>query len=112
MGYELLKKRPELLPAGEISFFDNMKVIIETPEKLPPPYNGAHREVKGKDDLDEVTYENSRGLGYYDDRPRHKIAMNYVYSLIPRADYEKFWNEYRIRYEDLKQRHLEAYEIL
>ena len=50
MGFELLKRRPDLLPAGEISFFENMKIIIETPEKLPPPYNGAHREVKGKDD--------------------------------------------------------------
>lgn len=111
IGLELLRNNAEQIFDRSVSFFDNMKIVIDSPEKLPPPYNGAHRTLDGKTDLDEVTYENGRSLDYYDDRPRHKTIMEYVYSLIPRDEYEAFWKVYRPRYDDLKQRHLEAYEI-
>ncbi len=112
IGFELLRNNAEQIFERPVYFFDNIKIVIDSPEKLPPPYNGAHRTLDGKTDLDEVTYENGRDLDYYDTRPRHTTIMEYVYPLIPRDAYEAFWNDYRSRYDDLKQRHMEAYEII
>ncbi len=111
LGFNFLKNIGETFFERQVTFFDNMKIIINDTEKLPPPYNGAHRKIRNKDDLDEVTYENGRGLDYYDSRQKQKAAMDYVYSLIPREQFEQFWSEYRLRYEDLKKRYIEGYEI-
>lgn len=110
-GLQLLKENDKRLFGRKALFFDNMKIVIHTDEKSPPPYNGAHRSAHGKTELDEVTYENERELAYYEIRPRLLGSMNYLYSLIPQEQYQRFWNEYRERYFSLKRRYEEAYML-
>lgn len=110
MAQALIEEVSELLFGKEVHFFNNMKIVIITDEKSPPPYNGAHKSKHGKQELDEVTYENKYSLTYYDERPRLKPYMDYIYSLVGKEAYESFWTNYSTRYFDLKNRYYEAYQ--
>ncbi len=109
IGYSMLKQSKDFGFEREVYLFDNMKLVIEDDLKAPPPYNGAHRSTHGKTMLDEVTYESERPLNYYDDRPRLKPSMDYIYKLVGYEQYQDFWNQYRKRYFSLKVRYQEAY---
>jgi len=107
-SYELLKDFGELLFDRKIIMFDNYKIILKNKYKTPPPYNGI---FKNKDFL-EVTYENKKNLNFYDLQEKVKDQMEYMYkNLISKKDYQIFWNDYKNRYFDLKNRYKEAYKI-
>lgn len=102
----------ELFSVGrKFHIMDNILVTIDDP--VAPAYNGATRSKNnGKHTLlDEVTFENELPVSYYDTRPRLLPSMKYFYTLVPKGEYEKFWSGYKSRYEDLKKRYAEAYEI-
>lgn len=109
LAFDLLKKYPYLLSGRELLVRDNVQIVIN--EQVPPPYTGATRGNSRRRELDEVTYENGRGLNYYDTRPRLEPDMSYLYRHVPRQTYEDFWREYRSRYELLKSRYAEAYHV-
>lgn len=111
IGYELLKDLGGVIFDREVYCFNNAKIIVESEGHVPPPYNGAFRSHNNKTKLDEVTYENNQSLSYYDERPRLKPHMDYLYKIIPRDVYEKYWNDYRARYLEYKSRYNEAYQI-
>ena len=111
LGYELLKDLGGVIFDREVYCFNNTKVVIESEGHVPPPYNGVFRTSNGKTTLDEVTYENNKPLSYYDERPRLKPHMEYLYKIIPREVYEKYWNDYKPRYMELRSRFNEAYKI-
>lgn len=102
----------ELFSVGhKFHVMDNVLVTID--DAVTPAYNGATRSKNnGKHTLlDEVTYENELPLSYYETRPRLLPSMDYFYSLVSKEEYEKFWQEYQLRYFDLKKRYAEAYNI-
>ena len=112
IGYKILKEVGEIIFDQEIMAFENMKVVIdEAGANVPPAYNGAFRKSRDEQWLDEVTYENEQSLSYYDGRPRLAPAMEYLYKLVPKDEYEAFWNSYQKRYFDLKRRYFEAYKV-
>jgi len=91
---------------------DNLKLVIENKEKTPPPYNGYYRKNGDRTFLDEVTYENDCGLDFYGEHKKLHYEMDYMYeNLVSKEEYSKFWNEYKQRYFDLKNRYKEAYRI-
>ena len=107
-AYDILKDYGELLFDREIIAFDNYKIVLKNKYKVPLPYNGMF----GSHDFLEVSYENKRSLDFYDDQEKLKDQMNYMYeNLISKEDYERFWNNYKERYFDLKKRYQEAYDI-
>ncbi len=112
VGFEVLKEVGEIVFDQEVFVFENQKIVIDSPYRTPPAYNGAFRKSgSGPRILDEVTYENNYDLAYYEDRPRLKPAMDYLYRLVPRNEYEAFWSSYRERYSALKKRYQEAYGV-
>ena len=111
IGYEILKDIGEIVFEREVHCFKNPKIVIESEGHVPPPYNGAFRSSNDKTQIDEVTYENEKLLSYYDERPRLKPHMDYLYKIIPREIFEKYWKDYKPRYSELKKRYDEAYNI-
>jgi DNA-binding transcriptional ArsR family regulator len=113
IGYEIFKEVGEAIFDQEVFVFDNMKIAISDSKNAPPAYNGAVRgSGGGVRSIDEVTYENGYELEYYDTRERLKPSMDYLYRMIPKEDYVRFWTDYRARYFDLKKRYEEAYKIV
>jgi excisionase family DNA binding protein len=111
VGYEILKDVGEVVFEREVHCFKNPKIVIEDKGHVPPPYNGSFRSNGNRTSIDEVTYKNSRELSYYDTRPRLKPHMDYLYKIIPRETFEKYWKEYKPRYLELEKRYNEAYGI-
>lgn len=65
-----------------------------------------------KGELSEVTYENNRELEFYDGVEELKDQMDYMYkNIISKSEYRDFWNSYRDRYFELKDRYKKAYNI-
>lgn len=103
----------EIVFERDVIFMDNLRLVLETGNGAPLPYNG-YFESYGNDKfrLVEVTYENGETLDFYDQHEDLKPDMEYIYkNFIPRKEYEKFWNSYRERYFDLKNRYREAYGL-
>jgi|GEM_PF-1489654 len=111
IGYEILKDIGEAVFDQEVYCFDNAKIVIKDEGNAPPAYNGSFRGSNGVTRMDEVTFENNKDLEYYDARPRLKPSMDYMYRVIPKEIYEKYWKEYRGEYLLLKKRYKEAYKI-
>jgi len=111
VGYEILKDIGDIVFDREVRCYKNAKIVIQSEGHVPPSYNGAFRSNHNKTKLDEVTYENKYPLSYYEERPRLKPHMEYLYKIIPRDVYEKYWNDYQPRYRELKARFNEAYQI-
>lgn len=109
--YNIIKDIGDIVFEREVHCFDNLKIIIKDENSVPPPYNGAFRKSGDKISLDEVTYENNRELSYYETRPRLKESVDYLYKIIKKEDYEKYWNEYKKNYFDLKEKYNLAYKI-
>lgn len=78
-AYELLQSQSEDFFGQKIIVKNNIKLVIENPEKTPPPYNGYYRKNGSRLFLDEVTFENNRGLDFYDDNKKLKFEMEYMY---------------------------------
>jgi hypothetical protein len=110
LAFNLLADVAELIFEREVIYMDNIRLIIENENHIPPPYNG-YFESYGRDKirLMEVTYENNEKLDFYDSCEKLKQDMDYIYSLVPKKEYEEFWNKYKERYFDLKKRYREAY---
>ncbi len=107
--YRVLKENDANILGRDYILFDNMKIVYKNKHRAPVPYNGLFDEKKG---FLEVTYENERKLDYYDTQEKLKDQMDYMYkNLLSREEYQKFWDEYRERYFDLKERYKEAYHI-
>ncbi len=111
VGYEILKDVGEIVFEREVHCFKNPKIVIQGEGQVPPPYNGSFRSNSNKTFIDEVTYENKKTLSYYDDRPRLKPHMDYLYKIISREIFEKYWINYKPRYLELKKKYDEAYNI-
>ncbi len=111
IGYDILKDIGEIFFEREVHCYKNLKIIIEDEGHVPPPYNGSFRSSRDKTFLDEVTFENSKPLSYYDDRPRLKPHMDYLYKIIPKDKYNEYWKNYKDKYLKLKKRYNEAYNI-
>lgn len=112
-AHEILRDFGELIFEREIILKNNLKLILESKEKVPPAYNGAYR-YRGdrKLELDEVTYENKRTLDFYDSHKKLKFEMQYIYkNFISKDIYENFWKSYEKKYFDLKSRYREAYRL-
>ncbi|MCF7833775.1 MAG: helix-turn-helix domain-containing protein [Candidatus Pacebacteria bacterium] len=111
IGYEMLKDIGSLVFNRDVFCFQNTKIIIDDEGKAPPSYNGSFKEEGGRKTLDEVTFENNLPLNYYDTRGRLKPHMDYLYKIIPREVYEKYWNNYKNKYFDLKAKYNMAYDL-
>ena len=111
LAFELLSKDSGLLQGNEVLIRDNVQIVLEEKENVPPAYNGATKGKGSKRELDEVTYENARSLSYYSKRPKLKPEMDYLYDHVDRDTYERFWNDFRPQYEMLKARYEEAYKM-
>ncbi len=108
LAYQTFKDSWDYIFDRKIIAYDNYKIVLKEKYSVPPPYNW----VFWKKDYKEVTYENWKWLDYYDNQEKLKWQMNYMYeNLITRWQYEKFWNNYRSRYFELKSRYKEAYNI-
>ncbi len=92
---------------------DNMRIVIRTEERIPPPYNGFFtKSGAGRSILAEVTYENGKDLSFYEEHGRLHEDIEYIYSLVGKEEYIQFWNDYHSRYEELTSRYREAYGIV
>jgi hypothetical protein len=111
IGFEVLKEVGDIIFDQPVYSFENLKIVIEDEVNFPPAYNGASRKSGHKQWLDEVTYENDEALDYYNSRPKLKPSMDYLYQLVDQRSYEQFWNNYRNRYFEFKERYKEAYGI-
>lgn len=103
----------EVVFEREVIIKDNLRIVVETKEKVPPPYNGFFwASSRGTNrSLEEITYENERDFTFYENHKRLYEDIEYIYSLVSKEQYQEFWNEYRTRYIDLKARYAEAYGI-
>jgi hypothetical protein len=111
-AFELLKSYKEDFWGRKVIIKNNLKLIIENKEHVPPPYNGYYRKNGDRLFLDEVTYENNRSLDFYDNHKKLKFEMEYMYkNLLQKIDYSKFWDEYRERYFGLNARYREAFNL-
>ncbi len=90
----------------------NLKLILQNQFKTPPPYNGYYTKHNGRLTLDEVTYENNRTVDFYDRHKKLQSELQYMYEhFISKTDYQQFWNNYKPRYVELKNRYQEAYRV-
>lgn len=116
MTYKLSQDNEDLMFNRKIIKRENTKIVIQEKYSVPPPYNGMYKDRGSKNnpkkELLEVTYENKRDLTYYDTQEKLIDQMLYVYeNFISQKEYQTFWNKYRKKYFDLKERYREAYDI-
>jgi len=108
LAYKSLKDFGSLLFNRKFVLYENFRIVLENEYKVPPAYNGMFH----KKELMEVTYENQHSLDFYDSQAKLTDQMNYMYdNLLSKKEYQKFWNDYKTRYFDLKERYKESYEI-
>lgn len=111
-AYEILKDMGENFFGKKVILKNNLKLIIENEEKTPPPYNGYYRKNGDRLFLDEVTYENNESLDFYDSHRKLKFDMEYMYlNFVQKIEYTEFWNQYKERYFELKDRYCEAFKV-
>lgn len=109
LAYKVLKDYGGVLFERKIVTFDNSRLVLRDKVKVPIPYNGM---LDGHGKLLEVTYENERDLDYYESQEKLKPQMDYMYeNILSKNEYEEFWNEYKNRYFNLKERYRKAYKI-
>ncbi|MFA6253819.1 MAG: hypothetical protein WC640_00980 [Candidatus Paceibacterota bacterium] len=111
LALEVLRDVAEIVFEREVIYTDNLRMIVEAENKAPVPYNGYFQSIGGKTKLLEVTYENNKSLDFYGEHEQLKSDTDYIYSFIPRQEYERFWNDHRDRYLKLKRRYQEAYDL-
>ncbi|HLC69474.1 MAG TPA: hypothetical protein VJH75_00310 [Patescibacteria group bacterium] len=112
LALKTLQDVAELLFDREVIFKNNLRLVIENETHAPTPYNGCFEGPgSGKLRLSEVTFENGLNLDYYDQKIKLKPDMDYLYSLVDKQEYTQFWNDYRGRYFNLKNRYREAYYL-
>ncbi|MFH1253787.1 MAG: hypothetical protein V1664_05700 [Candidatus Uhrbacteria bacterium] len=105
-AYELLQSQNEDFFGQKVILKNNLKLIIENPEKNPPPYNGYYRKNGDRLFLDEVTFENNRDLVFYNEHKKLKSEMEYLYqNFVSEDEYAKFWQEYKNKYFELKEKY-------
>lgn len=113
LALEVIKRYGWLFVDDKIILLDNIRIILEEMVQSPVPYSGCYKQ-NGNEKLylEEVTYENNQPLNFYDSHPKLKYPMEYMYShLLSKKEYEAFWDSYRQRYLDIKERLREAYAI-
>lgn len=111
-GSEIAKQMDYKLFGLDLLPKNNLRLVIESENNAPVPYNGAWKTRRGKTEYDEVTYENERDFSYYDDRKNLQPDMEYIYAhFCDQKTLEKLWDEYKPRYFDLKNRYQKAYWI-
>jgi hypothetical protein len=104
--FDLLKFKGEDFLGQKIIFKNNLKLVLENPEKAPPPYNGFYRKNGDRLFLDEVTFENSRDLTFYDEHKKLKLDMEFMYqNFVSKEEYLGFWQEYKDTYFELKEKY-------
>lgn len=112
MALKVLEDIAEVVFEREVIYKDNIRLIIDTKNHAPVPYNGNFESYSShKLRLAEATYENGEPLSFYESHDKLKPDMEYIYSLVGRDEYEKFWNDYKTRYFELKRRYREAYHL-
>lgn len=110
LSLKIIKKYGREIFDKNLIIKDNLKLIVESKEKIPPAYTWYTKKTWDKLYLEEVTYENWKKSEFYDNHKKLKYDMKYIYdNLISREDYEFFWDNYKSRYLDLKSRYREAY---
>jgi hypothetical protein len=111
LAFEVVEKYGQKFFDVPTQLRNNLQIIIDKHENNPPPYSGATKGRSSERELDEATYENARGIDYYDSRPKLQSDMDYIYKHVPKEKYAAFWEQYRTRYNDLKSRYEEAYKV-
>ena len=112
LALSVLQDIAELVFERDVIYKDNIRLVIENSSGTPVPYNGNYRTYgERKLELAEVTYENEKGLDFYDQYEKLASDMEYIYQFVPRERYWQFWQAYRARYFDLKRRYREAYKL-
>jgi hypothetical protein len=113
LALQVLEDIGELVFEREVIYKDNLRLIIDSSNHAPVPYNGHFESFgSGKLKLSEVTYENEASLSFYDDYDKLKPDINYIYDFVPKERYEEFWDSYKSRYFELKKRYREAYRLI
>lgn len=113
LAFDLLKESGEIFFERTVAVKDNLKLIIEHPEKTPPPYNGYYRKNGDRLFLDEVTYENGADVDFYSTHKKLKPEMEFFYqNFVSKKEYTEFWQDYRSKYFALKDRYREAYQVV
>ncbi len=103
---ELLQSQNEDFLGQKIIFKNNLKLVLENLEKVPPPYNGFYRKNGDRLFLDEVTFENNRDLGFYDEHKKLRFDMEFMYqNFVSKDEYFRFWQEYKKKYFGLKEKY-------
>lgn len=108
---DVLKEHAEEFFGRSVEAKDNISIIVKNNHNVPPPYSGSTISKHGVREIDEVTYENNRQLNYYETHKKLHEDIEYIYNHVGKDEYQTFWNEYKPRYEDLKARYIEAYNI-
>ena len=115
LSLELLKDSGNLVFWREIIVKNNEKLVIEEDENIPTPYNWYTVSKWGKNSsklsFDEVTFENDKCFDFYEQHKKLHYDIEYIYQIVWKSEYQKFWDNYRKRYFDLKKRYCEAYRI-
>lgn len=112
LAFDLLREFGDIFFERVVVVKDNLKLVIEHPEKTPPPYNGFYRKKGERLFLDEVTYENGESLDFYTNHKKLKKEMEFFYqNFVSQSEYAEFWEAFRPKYIELKKRYREAYQL-
>jgi hypothetical protein len=112
LALKILEDIAEVIFERDVIYKDNIRLIVDSQNNAPVPYNGNFESYSShKLRLAEVTYENNEPLSFYESRDKLRSDMDYIYSLVGKNEYEKFWNNYKSRYFELKNRYREAYHL-
>lgn len=111
LSLKVLQDIAEIIFERDVLYLDNIKMIIENEKNNPVPYNGFFKSTSNKTELVEVTFENEEPLSLYDNHQKLKGDMEYLHTLISKNEYAEFWNGYKKRYFELKERYREAYDL-
>ncbi|MFH1314900.1 MAG: hypothetical protein ABIH67_00710 [Candidatus Uhrbacteria bacterium] len=111
-AFDIIKKLDKEFFDEKVIMLDNVQLVLEDDDNVPPPYNGFYKKTGNKLKLEEVTYENDLPISYYNWHKKLAPQMKYMYeNFLTEVEYQKFWKNYKDRYTDLKNRYNEAYEI-
>jgi len=112
LGYKRFAKSAKEFFGREVILRDNLKLVVEDEQKLPPSYNPTFIRRVGAVQTEDVTFEDGRSLDFYDTYEKLRPEMQFMYDhFVPKDEYVTFWNSYRERYLDRKERYAEAYQL-